>query len=114
MKLHLLFTALLAAAAISLRADQKPLTIAILDFETREEAVRDLGPKIANLLNAQLSADANLLLVERADLDKAFGEHELGLSGTVSTDTAAKIGHLTGAKVLVTGKAFKVEKDLMI
>jgi len=43
-----------------------------------------------------------------------LGEQELGLSGTVSPDTAAKVGRLTGAKVLVTGRAFKVEKELVL
>jgi len=47
-------------------------------------------------------------------LEKALGEQELGLSGTVSTETAAKVGHLTGAKVLITGKVFKVDRELTI
>jgi hypothetical protein len=52
--------------------------------------------------------------VERAELEKVLGEQELGLSGTISPDTAAKVGHLTGAKVLVTGRVFKVDKELVI
>jgi len=36
------------------------------------------------------------------------------LSGTVSPDTAAKVGHLTGARVLVTGRVFKVDKETII
>src|SRR5678815_2466852 len=48
------------------------------------------------------------------DREKALGEQELGLSGTVSSETAAKVGHLTGAKVLVTGKVFKADRDLMV
>jgi hypothetical protein len=38
----------------------------------------------------------------------------MGLSGTVSPDTAAKVGQLTGAKVLVTGRVFKTDKTLFI
>src|SRR5882762_10547142 len=115
MKIKLLIAVLvLAATAGSVRAEQNPLTAAIFDFETREEGIKDLGPKIANLLNAQLSSNPNLILVERAELEKALGEQELGISGTVSSETAAKIGHLTGAKVLITGRVFKVDKDMMI
>src|SRR5690606_26581702 len=51
---------------------------------------------------------------ERAELEKALGEQELGLSGTVAPDTAAKVGNLTGAKVLVTGSVFKVDKNVMV
>lgn len=112
-KLILVLTLIVACGSLT-AADTKPLTVAILDFESKEESVKDLGSKIAALLGAQLSADANLILVERAELEKALGEQELGASGTVSGDTAAKIGHLTGANVLVTGKAFKVDKDLML
>jgi len=90
------------------------LTVAIFDFDSKDEAVRDLGPKIATLLNANLSMNPNIITVERAELNKAMGEQELGLSGTVSADSAAKVGQLTGAKVLVTGRVFKVENQTMI
>jgi len=113
-KLHLLFSVAFLLAVLSVHAGEAPPSVAIFDFEAREESVRDLGSKVATLLNAHLSADPNLILVERAELEKALGEQELGLSGTVSTDTAAKVGHLTGAKVLITGKVFKADRDLML
>lgn len=90
------------------------LTVAVFDFESKDEAVRDLGPKVATLINANLSAEPQIITVERADIEKILGEHELGLSGTVSADSAAKIGQLTGAKVLVTGRVFKAEGELFI
>ena len=93
-----------APAAHSATASDQPLTLAIFDFESKDEPVRDLGPKIATLLNANLSAEPQIITVERAELEKVLGEQELGLSGTVSPDTAAKVGHLTGAKILVTGR----------
>jgi hypothetical protein len=62
--------------------------------------VHDVGPKVATLINANLSVEPNLIIVERAELEKALGEQELGLSGTVTSDSAAKVGQLTGAKVL--------------
>ena len=88
------------------------LTVAIFDFESKDEAA--LGGKVSAMLNATLSAEPQLILVERAELEKVLGEQELGLSGTVSADTAAKVGHLTGAKILVTGRVFKVDKETII
>jgi hypothetical protein len=85
------------------------LPVAVFDFESKDENVRDLGPKVATLINVNLSADPNLITVERAELEK-----ELGLSGTVTTDSAAKVGNLTGAKVLVTGRVFKTDAELFI
>jgi curli production assembly/transport component CsgG len=105
---------LLPAAALTCSAAQEVLTVAIFDFESRDEAVRDLGPKVATLVNANLSAEPLIITVERAELEKVLGEQELGLSGTVSSETAAKVGHLTGAKVLVTGRIFKADKELVI
>ncbi|MCX6916779.1 MAG: curli assembly protein CsgG [Verrucomicrobia bacterium] len=103
-----------STTARSAPASQPPLTVAIFDFESKSDAVWDLGPKVAALLNANLSADPQIITVERAELEKVLGEQELGLSGTVSPDTAAKVGHLTGAKVLVTGRVFKADKELVI
>lgn len=105
---------LLCAAATVHPATPDVLTVAVFDFESKDEAVRDLGPKVASLVNATLSAEPTLITVERAELEKLLGEQELGLSGTVSPDTAAKVGHLTGAKVLVTGRVFKADKELLI
>jgi len=101
-----------AATLPSPAADTSPLSVAVFDFESKDE--KDIGGKVATLINAFLSADANIMLVERAELEKALGEQELGMSGTVSAETAAKVGHLTGAKVLITGKVFKVDKEQMI
>jgi hypothetical protein len=105
--------ALLMCASLSLRAADA-LTVAVFDFDSRDEGAHDLGPKVATLVNANLSTDPQIITVERAELEKVLGEQELGLSGTVSADTAAKVGHLTGAKVLVTGRVFRADKELLI
>jgi len=98
----------------SISPSANPLTVAIFDFVSTDESTKDLGPKIAALINAELSTDPNIITVERAELEKALGEQELGLSGTVQSDTAARVGHLTGAQVLVTGRVFKVEKEIVM
>jgi|SRR5579863_7533140 len=109
-----LLTALLALGLAARAAAADVLPVAVFDFESKDEGMTDLGPKVSALINANLSADPNIVTVERADLDKILGEQELGLSGTVSADSAAKVGHLTGAKVLVTGRVFKANKELYI
>jgi hypothetical protein len=108
-----LMAALVLTTGKILAADQI-LSLAVFDFYSNDENVRDLGPKVAALVNANLSAEPNLVIVERAELEKALGEQELGLSGTVTPDSAAKVGNLTGAKVLVTGRVFKTDTELFI
>ncbi len=91
-----------------------PLTAAVLDFQTSGESLEKRGAEVAVLLNARLSAAPNLILVERQELEKLLGEQELGLSGTVTPDTAAKVGALTGAKVLITGRLFAAGDKLFL
>jgi hypothetical protein len=113
-KYTLVLTCLLLVGGLPRALAVDVLAVAVFDFESRDENVRDLGPKVATLINVNLSADPNLITVERAELEKALGEQELGLSGTVTPASAAKVGNLTGAKVLVTGRVFKTDTELFI
>ncbi len=83
------------------------MSAAVLNFQTTGDSLNGKGAEAAVLLNARLSSVLpEVVLVERQELDKIFGEQEMGLSGTVSPETAARVGALTGAKVLVTGRVF--------
>lgn len=95
-------------------AAENVLTVAVFDFETGDEGMRKEGQQVADLIRANLSAEPNLVMVERADLEKVLSEQELGLSGTVTTDSAAQVGNLTGAKVLVIGRVFKVDAEQIL
>jgi hypothetical protein len=106
--------ALSASAADKIIAANDVLTVAVFDFDSQDETVRGLGPKVAELINVNLSANPQIITVERAELEKVLGEQVLGLSGTVSSESAAKVGQLTGAKVLVTGRVFKVDEQTLI
>lgn len=96
-------------------ADQTQLlATAVLNFQSSDESMDKQGAEIATLLEADLSTSQHTLMVEREELDKILSEQELGASGLVSADTAAKIGSLTGAQVLVTGRLFAVGNQYMI
>ncbi len=94
---------------------QDSYTVAILPFDTNAKLdMDDLGQEFPLLLNAYMSASDKLAFVERGQIDRAVDELALGISGTVDPATAAQIGYLTGAQVLVTGRIFPVQKDLFI
>ena len=114
LKFKVLLTLLLGAGTLINASAGEILTVAVFDFESREESVKSLGPQVATLVNVHLSAEPEIIMVERAELEKVLSEHELSLSGNVSVDTAARVGHLTGAKVLVTGRVFKAGNELLI
>jgi len=101
--LTILFLGLIAAnpAVADPRADR--LTVAVYDFQGETDAAV-YGRKVTSLVTADLAMRTNLIMLERADLEKALREQAFGASGMVSSDAAAKIGQMTGAKVLVAGQ----------
>lgn len=56
------------------------------------------------------SRQTGVSLVDRKDLPKLLQEMEFGTSGVIDEATAAKVGSLLGAKVLLLGSAFE-QKD---
>lgn len=99
---------LLFASPAGLAADTAMVPVAVLDFDAGDSKLKERGAQLALLITAQLSAMDGVIAVERQELAKLLGEQELGSSGMVDPGTAARIGHLTGARVLVTGRIFTV------
>ena len=91
-----------------------PLSAAVLDFQESAANLDGVGSSISALLQAHLTIHSNAILVERAELDEIFSEQELSLSGAVDASQAAKIGQLTGAEVLVSGRVFEVQDRIHI
>ena len=89
-------------------------TVAVLPFHAGTKDFIDLAGQVADLVNLHLSTQNHLSLVERVSIEKVLSEIELGQSGTVSSSTAAKIGHLTGAQILITGRVFSVQNELYV
>ena len=103
--LHLLLTLVSAAGVLHAEpvAAPKPLTVAVLPFDGGDR-LQDKGSEAAMLLGAQLSSNAALWCVERAEVDKILSEHTIKLSGLADPNAAVQAGHLIGARVLVTGR----------
>jgi TolB-like protein len=101
--------AVLAASA----AGAQPLPVAVLDFAADRKELAAAGHQVTELLIAGLSTAPDLILVERARLDDVLSEIEFGISGTVSPGSAARIGHLVGAKALVTGRLFRTGDEIV-
>ena len=110
-KLVLLFA---LVARLAGAAETQPPTVAVYDFVGVANAKGD-GPKVTALVTADLAANTNFVLVERAQLSRALNEQAFGVSGMVSSDAAAKIGKITGAKILVAGQVIRTgQNDLTI
>ena len=90
------------------------LTVAVLDFTASDPANANMGAEIGAALSAMLSGESGITLVERESLMQTLREHELNLTGLVNDEQAVKVGKLVGAKIMVTGRAFRLGKDLFI
>lgn len=88
------------------------LTVAILDFESAAPGNPELGAQVSQVLTATLSDEQGFSLVDRSSLAQTLREHELNLTGLVNAEQAAKIGKLAGARILITGKIFSLDKQL--
>lgn len=109
-------TALAQPAAPAPKPASRPasLTVAVLDFDASTPGNPDLGKQISETLTVTLSGENGFVLVERAAMARTLQEHELNLTGVVNQDQATKIGQLVGAKILIVGKAFALDKQLFI
>ena len=96
------------------KAEPVRVTVAVLDYEGTLPGNKDLGTQIADILTARLSIEDSFDLVERAKLGKILEEQKLKLVGMIDQQQSAKVGKLLGAKLLVMGKIFAVDKKLMI
>jgi len=110
LKISTLLLAVALASPASLRSEETHYAVAVFDFAAAPD-FEGKGEEVSTLLTALLSTHPGLILVERAELSKVLGEFELGLSGNVDASSAAKVGHLTGAQVLVTGRIFRAGEE---
>ena len=102
------------AAPAQSQPEASAISIAVLDYDGKLPGNADLGKQLADILSVKLSMDDAFVVVERAKLGTILEEHHLTLSGLVNQETAAQVGKLVGAKLLVMGKVFPVDKKLVI
>lgn len=90
------------------------VTVAIFDFEAPSGNLRELGGQVSDLLAAELSGRPGVRLVERAELKKVIAELGLSRTGIVAAEEAVAAGRALGARVLVTGRIFTIDTELVI
>jgi len=120
--------AALAAAALAAPAaaqgasgaqDTRP-GLAVLDFDIGATIGQDadtyqaLRRGLAAMTLNELAANTSIRVVERAQLQQILQEQNLGREGRVEASTVSQIGHLIGARYMVTGTLYDVRGDLRI
>ncbi len=88
--------------------------IAVSRFENKASDARNwwnpqLGDGMADMLTTALFNSNRFIVLERQSLDDVIYEQDLGASGRVRQDTAAAIGEIEGAELLVVAAVTEFE-----
>jgi curli biogenesis system outer membrane secretion channel CsgG len=88
--------------------------LAVLRFDNKvktpiPDASWQIGEGLTEMLTSELFKTGRFIMVERAALADIVKEQELGQTGLVRKETAAKVGELLGAQLLITGAVTEFE-----
>ncbi len=88
--------------------------LAVIRFENKVKTpIPDeswkIGEGLTEMLTTELFKTGRFVMVERAALTDIVKEQELGQTGLVRKETAAKVGELLGAQLLITGAVTEFE-----
>jgi curli biogenesis system outer membrane secretion channel CsgG len=88
--------------------------IAVARFENKSADSRNwwnpqIGDGMADMLTTALVNSGRYIVLERQNLDSVLAEQDLGASGRVREDTAAAIGEIEGAELLVVAAVTEFE-----
>jgi len=84
-------------------------SLAVLTFDCNERLAKQrVGSAIAELLTQKIISLNAFRVVERTQLDQALREQSLGLTGAIDSASAASVGRLVGAKLMILGSIDKL------
>lgn len=92
-------------------AQEESQRVAVLDFPLVTGLMDTVSLVVQERLTTGLVEDGRLEVVERRLLGKVKDELNLGMSGFVDTETAARIGKALGATVLISGTITNLGQD---
>ncbi len=100
---------------IPLLSAQGKLRVAVVNFENKStwhHWGNRLGEAAADVFVTDLLNTGKFTVIEREKLDAVLQEQDLGASGAVTPQTAAKIGKLLGVDLIMTGSVsqFSISK----
>ena len=91
----------------------RPIRVAIFDVDVLPD-VSVQSPAVTDQLNAILSTQPEVTLVNREQIKKVAEEHQIALSGPVETASAVKLGKFLSAQYIVTGRASQIGPTLYL
>lgn len=84
--------------------------IAVSSFKSSVGIDAGAGEGLCAMLSEELMGTGRFMVVERAQLGSLIDEQDLGAEGRTNPQTAAKIGEMLGASILVMGTVTQFEQ----
>ena len=104
-KLVMVLIALAVAVSPALAGNKK--RIAVMDFEDKAQGQHggwhNPGKGMTDMLVTALTKSGKYSVIEREALEKVMKEQQIGATGIISAQTAAKMGQVLGIQYIVTG-----------
>lgn len=92
-----------------------PATLAIFPFQADKKlSAKRVNFAVSEILTKRLLTKAGFTILERTQIEEIMKEQRLGLSGALDSKTAAGIGKIAGAKLLVLGSVSQLGKYYQI
>lgn len=89
-------------------------TIAILDFVNANDRRSVLGRYLVEQISNYFFQNSNLKIVERAQISRIANEQNFNMSGSVSDETAVRIGRMTGAAAVTLGTLTRMGDSISV
>ncbi len=87
--------------------------VAVTKFDNKVQGTYgswNIGDGMAEQLTTALIKTGRFVVVERQALQDVLGEQELGQTGVIKKETAAKVGQVLGAQIIVRGVVSEFEQ----
>lgn len=126
MKIRIILTSAVAAAALFVSCASSPKTaeispnakpgVVVFEFDVKSTDTIDasLGRDITQAITEALLDGGKLKPVERTELNKIMVEQEFSASGLVKEEDALKIGRLSGARYILLGSISPIADQIRI
>ncbi|MGK7345185.1 MAG: CsgG/HfaB family protein [Candidatus Nitrospinota bacterium M3_3B_026] len=100
------------AQAQAERYDGPKARLAVVKFvDKTAKGAGHIGAGLADMLTAELFRTNRFIMLDRSGLDEVISEQDFAASGRISEATAARIGEIEGADLLVFGAVTSFEPD---
>lgn len=83
--------------------------VAVFDFEDKTEhrhrwwTGQPVGEGMADMLTTELVKSGQYIVIERQSIESIMKEQQLGMTGAVTSQSAAKVGQLLGVELAIVG-----------